>query len=139
MHNSWNYSIFNLRFIDNGGFKHHIVFCNVVLVAYFYNNTSTVLVHFPKLCAYMHCSTSVTVCTIKFCSLYYCIKAIQSVCLNASFNSDLLWKFDAMQIILQLSLYSQDSTNLFEVLSQVLLNAVDRDALSGWGATVCIM
>jgi 20S proteasome subunit beta 3 len=28
---------------------------------------------------------------------------------------------------------------LFEVISQVLLNAVDRDALAGWGARVYLM
>lgn len=29
--------------------------------------------------------------------------------------------------------------DLFETISQTLLNAVDRDALSGWGAKVWIM
>jgi 20S proteasome subunit beta 3 len=29
--------------------------------------------------------------------------------------------------------------DLFETISQVLLNAVDRDALSGWGAVVRVM
>ena len=33
----------------------------------------------------------------------------------------------------------QDPEELFEVLSQCLLSAVDRDALSGWGAVVHIM
>jgi len=39
------------------------------------------------------------------------------------------------------SLYRPDMEpeELFEVLSQSLLNAVDRDALSGWGAVVHIM
>lgn len=36
-------------------------------------------------------------------------------------------------------MYSQNPEELFEVLSQSLLNAVDRDALSGWGAVVHIM
>lgn len=34
---------------------------------------------------------------------------------------------------------SMEPDELFEVLSQCLLNAVDRDALSGWGATVHII
>jgi 20S proteasome subunit beta 3 len=33
----------------------------------------------------------------------------------------------------------QEPEELFEVLSQCLLAAVDRDALSGWGAVVHIM
>ena len=34
---------------------------------------------------------------------------------------------------------SQNPDELFEVMSQCLLSAVDRDALSGWGAEVIIM
>ncbi len=34
---------------------------------------------------------------------------------------------------------NMNSEELFEVLSQCLLNAVDRDALSGWGAVVHII
>lgn len=33
----------------------------------------------------------------------------------------------------------QEPEELFEVLSQSLLAAVDRDAISGWGAVVHIM
>lgn len=33
----------------------------------------------------------------------------------------------------------QDPECLFETISQALLNAVDRDALSGWGAIVHVM
>jgi 20S proteasome subunit beta 3 len=33
----------------------------------------------------------------------------------------------------------QSPDELFEVLSQCLLSAVDRDALSGWGGVVTIM
>ncbi len=33
----------------------------------------------------------------------------------------------------------QSPEELFEVLSQCLLSAIDRDALSGWGAVVHIM
>jgi hypothetical protein len=33
----------------------------------------------------------------------------------------------------------QNPDELFEVMSQCLLSAVDRDALSGWGAEVIIM
>lgn len=33
----------------------------------------------------------------------------------------------------------QAPDDLFETISQALLNAVDRDALSGWGAVVHIM
>jgi hypothetical protein len=33
----------------------------------------------------------------------------------------------------------QSPDELFEVMSQCLLSAVDRDALSGWGAVVHIM
>jgi len=34
---------------------------------------------------------------------------------------------------------SQGPEDLFETISQALLNAVDRDALSGWGAHVYII
>lgn len=34
---------------------------------------------------------------------------------------------------------SQGPEDLFETISQALLNAVDRDALSGWGAHVYIV
>ena len=33
----------------------------------------------------------------------------------------------------------QEPDDLFETVSQALLNAVDRDAISGWGAVVHIM
>jgi len=33
----------------------------------------------------------------------------------------------------------QTPDELFETTSQALLNAVDRDALSGWGAVVHVM
>lgn len=33
----------------------------------------------------------------------------------------------------------QDPDELFETISQALLNAVDRDALSGWGGVVHVM
>jgi 20S proteasome alpha/beta subunit len=33
----------------------------------------------------------------------------------------------------------QEPEDLFETISQTLLNAVDRDAYSGWGAVVHIM
>lgn len=33
----------------------------------------------------------------------------------------------------------QDPQELFESISQALLNAVDRDAVSGWGGIVHIM
>ena len=33
----------------------------------------------------------------------------------------------------------QEPEDLFETISQTLLNAVDRDALSGWGAIVHVM
>jgi 20S proteasome alpha/beta subunit len=33
----------------------------------------------------------------------------------------------------------QEPEDLFETISQTLLNSVDRDALSGWGAVVRIM
>jgi 20S proteasome subunit beta 3 len=32
-----------------------------------------------------------------------------------------------------------DADHLFEVISQVMLNAVDRDALAGWGCRVWVM
>lgn len=35
--------------------------------------------------------------------------------------------------------YFQAPEDLFETISQALLNAVDRDALSGWGAHVYII
>jgi 20S proteasome subunit beta 3 len=37
------------------------------------------------------------------------------------------------------SAFSQGPDALFETISQALLNAVDRDALSGWGAHVYII
>lgn len=37
------------------------------------------------------------------------------------------------------SLCLQEPADLFETISQSLLNAVDRDALSGWGAIVHVM
>jgi 20S proteasome subunit beta 3 len=36
-------------------------------------------------------------------------------------------------------LMNQEPEDLFETISQTLLNSVDRDALSGWGAVVRIM
>jgi len=33
----------------------------------------------------------------------------------------------------------QEPDELFETISQALMNAVDRDAVSGWGAVVHIM
>lgn len=33
----------------------------------------------------------------------------------------------------------KEPENLFEIVSQCLMNAVDRDALSGWGGEVTIM
>ncbi len=42
------------------------------------------------------------------------------------------------QIILFL-VFVQEPEELFETISQALLNAVDRDALSGWGGVVHIM
>jgi 20S proteasome alpha/beta subunit len=33
----------------------------------------------------------------------------------------------------------QEPEDLFETISQALMNAVDRDAVSGWGAIVHIM
>ena len=47
---------------------------------------------------------------------------------NAVFYSDLLM-LRALQ----------EPEDLFETISQALLNAVDRDALSGWGAHVYII
>lgn len=35
--------------------------------------------------------------------------------------------------------HCQDPQELFESISQALLNAVDRDAVSGWGGIVHIM
>lgn len=34
---------------------------------------------------------------------------------------------------------SQEPEDLFETISQALLNAVDRDALAGWGAHVYLI
>lgn len=33
----------------------------------------------------------------------------------------------------------QEPEDLFETISQTILNAMDRDALSGWGAVVHVM
>ena len=35
--------------------------------------------------------------------------------------------------------FLQDANALFECISQSLMNAVDRDAVSGWGAVVTVM
>ena len=40
---------------------------------------------------------------------------------------------------LSLTIDIQEPDDLFETISQALLNAVDRDALSGWGAHVYII
>jgi len=37
------------------------------------------------------------------------------------------------------SLCKKEPEDLFETVSQSLMNAVDRDALSGWGAIVYIL
>jgi len=38
-----------------------------------------------------------------------------------------------------MNMYPQGPDELFETISQALLSAVDRDALSGWGAHVYII
>lgn len=42
-------------------------------------------------------------------------------------------------VVLALLILFQGPDELFETISQALLNAVDRDALSGWGAQVYII
>ena len=51
---------------------------------------------------------------------------------GSGMSDDRRWEM-AMLIILQ------EPDELFETVSQALLNAVDRDALSGWGAHVYII
>lgn len=51
------------------------------------------------------------------------------------FEPDLVILFYFILIILTL----QEPDNLFEIVAQCLMNAVDRDALSGWGGEVTIM
>ena len=41
--------------------------------------------------------------------------------------------------MLTFAYYLQGPDDLFECISQALLNAVDRDAVSGWGGVVHIM
>jgi 20S proteasome subunit beta 3 len=56
-----------------------------------------------------------------------------------------LWEPDLVRLIMNVSAlgaqtdYKQEPDELFETVSQALLNAVDRDALSGWGAHVYII
>ncbi|KAI9818155.1 MAG: proteasome core particle subunit beta 3 [Pycnora praestabilis] len=53
---------------------------------------------------------------------------------------DLVREFTSKMIIRgKLNLIAQGPEDLFETISQSLLNAVDRDALSGWGAHVYII
>ena len=50
-------------------------------------------------------------------------------------------KWDRSKTLLLESLYEPNlgPDDLFETISQALLNAVDRDTLSGWGAVVYIV
>ena len=43
------------------------------------------------------------------------------------------------KIELQFPYFTQEPEDLFETISQALLSAVDRDAISGWGGIVHIM
>jgi 20S proteasome subunit beta 3 len=38
-----------------------------------------------------------------------------------------------------INFYKKEADDLFETISQALMNAFDRDAYSGWGANVHIM
>lgn len=44
-----------------------------------------------------------------------------------------------IDVIIILHYYFQEPDDLFEKISQALVNAFDRDAISGWGAEVIIM
>jgi len=46
---------------------------------------------------------------------------------------------ECIKCITVLMVKTQAPEDLFETISQALLNAVDRDALSGWGAHVYII
>ena len=55
---------------------------------------------------------------------------------------DLVWKLPTLCLQLKIEadcIAFQEPDDLFETISQALLNAVDRDALSGWGAHVYII
>lgn len=49
-----------------------------------------------------------------------------------------MWRPDLVQHSLKKS-NAKEPDDLFEVISQCILSAVDRDALSGWGAIVHVM
>ncbi len=44
-----------------------------------------------------------------------------------------------MALLILNDFFLKEPEDLFETISQALLNAVDRDAVSGWGAVVHIM
>lgn len=51
------------------------------------------------------------------------------------FEPDLVF----IHVYLYLLTHLKEPENLFEITAQCLMNAVDRDALSGWGGEVTIM
>jgi 20S proteasome subunit beta 3 len=52
---------------------------------------------------------------------------------------DLVGRYKFVRVETNANLRPQGPEDLFETISQALLNAVDRDALSGWGAHVYII
>ena len=56
--------------------------------------------------------------------------------MGARFGRFFLQTFTVWKILMR---ETQAPEDLFETISQALLNAVDRDALSGWGAHVYII
>lgn len=47
--------------------------------------------------------------------------------------------YSILPLVLIIFNFIQEPEDLFETISQALLNAVDRDAMSGWGAIVYII
>lgn len=51
----------------------------------------------------------------------------------------LLWGVETLSVDLNFVLVVQEPDDLFETISQAMLNAVDRDAVSGMGVVVHVM
>lgn len=73
-----------------------------------------------------------------------CTSNLHGMC-ESLYRSDMVRLFPAevlhrfLNQLFSYLIFFQNPDELFEVLSQCLLSAVERDALSGWGAVVHIM
>lgn len=73
---------------------------------------------------------------------YVCIESASFVFTSGPFIPLLPFSVRAFYFSNQIPLRwgrEQEPEDLFETISQALLNAVDRDALSGWGAHVYVI